>query len=217
MLGSARISLCQWPPRAGVRGGDARRGELARQVSATGTLRSAVSIEIRSQVSGIVRTVFAGHNDRVRRGQILAEIDPASYVVELDRARRSLAEARALVEKAEVQWQEAQRRLDRTKSLFEAGTVSQTDLDGAEFNHRSAALGREAERAQLAQREADVHAAQMDLAHTRITAPLDGIVLSREIEAGELVEPPARSSALFVIGTDPVCSISSAGSIANWG
>lgn len=190
----------QEPGREIVR---ARKGELTRQVSATGTVRSTVTVEIRSEVSGIVREVFAAHNHEVSRGQVLAEIDPAVYQLALDRAQARLLEARALAEKGEVQWREAQRRLDRTRSLFDAGTVSQTDLEAAQSSHRSAAMEREAQHAQVAQRETDVRAAEIDLAHTRIAAPLDGIVLARAIEVGEMVEPAARASVLFVIGTDP--------------
>ncbi len=88
--------------------------------------------------------------------------------------------------------------------LFEAGTLSRIDLEAAQYSHRLAALEREALRAQFTQREAAVRAAKIDLAHCRITAPLDGIVLSREVEPGGFVDVAARySSAPFVIATDP--------------
>ena len=164
------------------------RGAIRSQVSATGTLNPVDQVEIGSQVSGTIQRLYVDYNSRVRAGQVLAQIDPAIL-----KANRSQAEAS--VERAKVALADAERTLRRSRELKEQGLVAQVDLDTAEsaFDSR---------RADLRQAQAALELAQVNVANTTITSPINGIVISRSIDVGQTVAASLQSPKLFVIARD---------------
>ena len=164
------------------------RGPIRSQVSATGTLNPVDQVEIGSQVSGTIQKVNVDYNSRVRAGQVLAQLDPAIL-----KANRSQAEAS--VERARVALADAERTLRRARELKEQGLVSQVELDTAES-------GFESRRADLRQAQAQLELAQVNVANTTITSPIDGIVISRTADVGQTVAASLQAPKLFVIARD---------------
>lgn len=182
-----------WKARSGgaapkYRTAEADRGSIESVVSATGTVRPVVQVEIGSQVSGTVDKLHADFNSRVRAGQVIVELEKSSF-----RAREVQAEA--AVARAEASVKDAERGLARAQELFQKNYVSQADLDAA-----SVAL--ELRRADLKQAQAQLEAAQVDLRHTTIRSPIDGVVISRSIDLGQTVAASLQAPKLFVIAND---------------
>jgi len=177
-------------------------GPVAALVTATGTVNPVISVQVGSQVSGIVRRLHADFNSVVTEGLLLAEIDVDPFEAKLEQAKANLRTARANVDKARTA--EAQRRLDlrRTSELRPQGFVSQSDVDVAQTNYRDAQAQVEVMKAQVAQAEAALKSAELDLSHTRITSPVNGIVVSRNIEVGQTVAASFQAPTLFVIAQD---------------
>lgn len=177
-------------------------GPVAALVTATGTVNPVISVQVGSQVSGIVRRLHADFNSVVKEGQLLAEIDVDPFEAKLEQAKANLRTARANVDKARTA--EAQRRLDlrRTSELRPQGFVSQSDVDVAQTNYRDAQAQVEVMKAQVAQADAALKSAELDLSHTRITSPVNGIVVSRNVEVGQTVAASFQAPTLFVIAQD---------------
>ena len=167
---------------------EADRGSIESVVSATGTIRPVVQVEIGSQVSGTVDKLYADYNSRVRAGQILVELEKSSFV-----AREVQAEA--AVTRADASVRDAMRALKRTQELFDQHYVSQADLDAS-----SVAL--DLRKADLKQAQAALTAAQVDLAHATIRSPIDGVVISRSIDRGQTVAASLQAPRLFIIAND---------------
>lgn len=177
-------------------------GPVTALVTATGTVNPVISVQVGSQVSGIVKRLYADFNSVVKEGQLLAEIDVDPFEAKLNQAKANLLTARANVDKARTA--EAQRRLDlrRTSELRPQGFVSQSDVDVAKTNYRDAQAQVEVMEAQVAQAEAALKSAELDLSHTKITSPVNGSVVSRNVEVGQTVAASFQAPTLFVIAQD---------------
>lgn len=174
---------------------------LTHDVYATATLNARVTVNVGSQLSGVVKDVMADHNQRVTRGQLLALFDTDRLQAELDQADAAFESARALLERARVQLGDAEVSLRRTQQLSAAGLVSDADRESTEARFRSVKAEATAQERQVAQATAAVELARANLKHAAVRSPIDGVVLSRRIEVGESVNLAPQSPTLFVIGT----------------
>jgi HlyD family secretion protein len=166
----------------------AERGSIESKVSATGTIRPVVEVEVGSQVSGTVQKIYADYNSRVHQGEVLLQIEPSTF-----RARELQAEA--AVAKAEAALKDGERQLKRVADLLPQNYVSQADVDAAQ-----AVVDQRA--ADLKQANAQLEAAKVDLANTTIRAPIDGVVISRSIDVGQTVAASLQAPTLFLLGND---------------
>lgn len=202
-------------------------GSLVAAVSATGTLNPVTSVQVGSQVSGQIKEIFVDYNSAVKKGDLIARIDPESFTLRVNQAMADLEAARATaltqranvaalqaeVSRAEVALAEAERNLKRNQMLVEKGFVSQAAL---ETSQSAAAIAREqvktaqAQRAVgeaqvkngealVRQRESQLAQARVDLERTSIRAPVDGIVISRAVDAGQTVAASLQAPTLFLI------------------
>jgi HlyD family secretion protein len=234
------------------------RGPLVAAISATGTLNAVITVQVGSQVSGQIKTLYADFNSRVTRGQVIALIDPdlfqaqvnqvkaqadaaragvlnqravvAKTRADLENARAGLAGAHAQTVKAQVAVVDALRNLGRQQDLHRKNLVAQADLDAAQVAYDSALAQHEAsaaqERAQgssvesaeaqldvaiaqlktadaqVVQYEAVLQQAQVNLDHTVIRAPVDGVVVSRNVDVGQTVAASLQAPTLFLIAQD---------------
>ncbi len=206
------------------------RGPITATVSATGTLNARVTVPVGSQVSGQIRELHADFNAEVRKGQLIARIDPETFEYRVRQAQADLEAARAQVLTAQanvnaaaaavsritVNLAEATRDVDRKRQLVERGFIAGADLDRARAvmdaateEQRSARAQVEVTQAQtrsaqavVAQREAQLASARVDLERTAIRAPVDGIVIKRSIDAGQTVAASLQAPELFVIARD---------------
>ncbi len=194
----------------------AERGDLRAVVEATGTINAVTSVQVGSQVSGNIYKLHADFNSKVKRGQLIAEIEPSLFHGALLQAKADYENAKANVSAAKANLEKAKATLDQTKadyertvSLAKAAVMSQQQLDLAKANYDSAvaavsAAGAQVTQAvaQVEQRKAAVSVAQTNLDHTYIYAPIDGTVVNRAIDVGQTVAASLQAPTLFTIAQD---------------
>lgn len=163
-------------------------GEISQRVIAHGSIQPVQNVTVGSQVSGIIDELNVDFNDRVEQGQILARIDPSTFEAEVQSAQAQLEAAQATLELAQLQW-------NRIEELARQQFVSPAESDVAMAELKQA-------RAQLRVREHALDRAQRELDRCTITAPSDGIVISRMIDVGQTVAASLSAPALFEIATD---------------
>lgn len=178
------------------------RGPITAIVTATGTINPVVSVQVGSQVSGKVAQLFADFNSKVTKGQILAQIDQKPFKARLSQARAAVKSARGNLAKAKVLAIQRKREFDRMAALRPQAFVSQADVDLAETNYRDAAANVEVLQAQLDQAQAVLASAELDLGYTTIYSPVDGIVVSRNVDVGQTLAATFQTPILFVIAQD---------------
>ncbi len=194
----------------------AERGDIRDVVEATGTINAVTTVQVGSQVSGTIAALNADFNSRVKKGQIIATIDPRLFQGALIQAQADLANAQAnyvaaqaQLEKAKAAVEQTQADYERTNSLTQQGVMSAQQLDAARAANDSgkAAVSAAAAqvtqaKAQVQQKKAAVENAQTNLAYTVIHAPIDGIVVARNVDVGQTVAASLQAPTLFNIAQD---------------
>ncbi|MBI2875468.1 MAG: efflux RND transporter periplasmic adaptor subunit [Candidatus Tectomicrobia bacterium] len=178
------------------------RGDLSATISATGTVNPVVNVLVGSQVSGRIKSLYADFNSVVRQGQIIAQIDPASFQAQVDQAQANLLVAEANVERARVGVVDAERTLQRNQELWKEGLIARNQLDTAQTNHDSSLAQLKAAQAQVNQARASLTLAETNLRYTTIHSPVDGIVISRNVDVGQTVVASLQAPGLFNIAQD---------------
>lgn len=175
------------------------RGPITAIVTATGTVNPVVSVQVGSQVSGKITQLMADFNSVVTKGQILATIDPQPFQARVSQARASLKSGHGNLAKAKNMANQRKLELDRMKTLLRQQFVSQADLDLAATNFRDAQAQVEVAQAQMDQAVATLASAKLDLGYTTIYSPVNGIVVSRNVDVGQTVAASFQTPTLFVI------------------
>ncbi|MDP2260263.1 MAG: efflux RND transporter periplasmic adaptor subunit [Caulobacter sp.] len=178
------------------------QGDITKSVSASGSLQALVTVDVGSQISGQILQVFVDFNDQVRRGQVLATLDPQTYVSRLRQGQAEIAARQASVAQARAQAAQAQAAYNRTRSLYDQGIMARAALDTAEAAWKSARANVQAAEAGVTQSRAALAITQTDLGRTKIVAPIDGVVISRTIEPGNTVAASLSAPVLFQIAQD---------------
>jgi HlyD family secretion protein len=163
-------------------------GDIQEHVTASGSLSALVSVDVGSQVSGKITHLYVDFNSPVHKGQLVAEIDPTVYEAQMQQAQGDLASARADVT---LKGQNLQRK----KILVPLKAASQLDLDQATAELAQA-------QATVTIKEAALHSAQANLGYCKITAPVDGIVISRKVDEGQTVIAAMSTPVLFTVAQD---------------
>ncbi|HWR58938.1 MAG TPA: efflux RND transporter periplasmic adaptor subunit [Thermodesulfovibrionales bacterium] len=180
----------------------ATTGDIKATVTATGTMNAVVTVLVGTQVSGTIKTLYVDFNSPVKKDQILAQIDPATFQAQVGQAKANLLLAKANVEKAEAALVDAKRTMERNRVLFTRNFIARSDLDTAETNHQSAAAQLSASKAQVEQAKAALDFAETNLRYTRIVSPVNGIVISRNVDVGQTVAASFQTPTLFNIAQD---------------
>jgi HlyD family secretion protein len=178
------------------------RADITAKVSASGTLSALVTVQVGSQVSGRILTIQADFNDRVKKGQVLATIDPQIFKAALEMARANKSAAEGNLVKSQVQEVDAKRQFARTNDLFDKGIATQADLDTAEATYKAATAQVVALNGQVEQTKAALDQAQVNLDYTTIVSPINGIVISRNVDIGQTVASALQAPTLFLIAED---------------
>ena len=192
------------------------RGDIIDTVGATGTLQAVTTVQVGSQVSGNISWLGADFNSIVKKGQVIARLDPSMLDAQLQQARANLAQARANLSKAQsdldrtrVQLVDAQQKYTRAKELAARSLLPQSELDAAKVAVDTAQAGVASQQATVAQTQAgvaqsqaSVNQNQVNLDHTVIAAPIDGIVTQRSVDVGQTVAASMQAPTLFVIAAD---------------
>ena len=163
-------------------------GTMISTVTATGTVQTIDQVDVGTQVSGVINNVYVDFNSQVKRGELLAEIDKSTLSAKLLQTKASLASAQN-----EFSYQE--QNYNRTKRLFETGMVSDVDYESAVYKYNNAKLTVERLRSEVEQ-------AEVNLSYASITSPIDGVVLARNIEAGQTVAASFNTPTLFSLARD---------------
>lgn len=178
------------------------RGNIRATVTATGTLNAVTTVLVGTQVSGTIKSLYADYNSYVKKGQLLAQIDPATFEAQVQQAKANLAVAEANVEKAKAAVLDASRALARNKLLAGRNLIARSDLDTAETNELAAVAQQKAAAAQVEQTRAALKIAMTNLQYTRIVSPVDGMVISRNVDVGQTVAASFQTPTLFNIAQD---------------
>lgn len=199
----AGFGLWRWsfsaPVETVYRTAEVRPGALTVEVSATGTLQPLTQVEVSSELSGVVRAVAVEENQRVSRGDVLAELDTTRILAQIDRAEANVAAAQARVTDAEVTAKETGQTLARTRMLSGRGQATAQALETAEAAAERARSSIAIAAANLAVARAELALQQADLTKSTILAPIDGIVLSRAVNPGQTVASSMQAPVLFII------------------
>ncbi len=178
------------------------RGAIVSVVNATGTINPVTMVQVGSQVTGMVQSLNADFNSAVKKNQIVAQIDPFPYRARRDQASANLANARAAVLKSKADLAQRKRELDRVQSLIKQQFVSQNDVDVAVTAHEGAVAQLAVAEAAVKQAQAALEAAELDLTYTVIKSPIDGIVISRQVEVGQRVNASMSIPVIFMVAQD---------------
>ena len=178
------------------------RGDVISTVEATGTLEAVTTVQVGSQVSGTISALHADFNSEVRKGQIIAELDSSLFQTQVEQARATVVRLQADVDRAKVQAADADIKLKRAQELFDRQLIPKTDLETAESTARSAEAAVKGAEAQVVQAQASLNQAQVNLSHTIIRAPIDGVVIARNVDVGQTVASSLQAPTLFIIARD---------------
>jgi HlyD family secretion protein len=178
------------------------RDDIEMAVTATGTVNPVTTVLVGTQVSGTIKNIYVDFNSPVKKGQLIARIDPALFEAQVNQARANLLAAKANLEKAEATSVDAKRTMERNKELLSKNLIAQSDFDTAETNYETAKASVSASKSQVAQNEAALSSAETNLYYTKIVSPVDGIVVSRNVDVGQTVAASFQTPTLFSIAQD---------------
>ena len=178
------------------------RGDILDVVGATGTLQAVTTVQVGSQVSGTIESLYTDFNSLVRKGQVLARLDPSLFQARLGQAQAGLVSAQANVERARATVEDARQKMARAEKLFAEQLLPQADLETTRATNAEAVAALKGSQAAVTQAAANVRQAQVDMQHTVITAPIDGVVIARNVDVGQTVAASLSAPVLFVIAND---------------
>ncbi len=180
----------------------ASRGDVVETVEATGTLQAVTTVQVGTQVSGTIQSLHADYNTRVRKGEVIARLDPSLLQAQVEQAQATVVRLEADVERSRVTLEDAQVKLRRARDLFAAQLIPAIDVENADATVRQAEASLKSALAQVTQARGSVNQARVNLNHSIITAPVDGIVISRSVDVGQTVAASMSAPTLFVIAKD---------------
>ena len=166
----------------------AKTANVTTMITATGTIEPITQVEVGTQVSGVVEKIYVDYNSEVKQGQLIAELDKTNLLA-------AVTQAQAMYDNAVTQRNYMQTIYDRQKSLFDSQVISQSDFNDAKFNYETA-------KGTVTQRASDMQSAKTNLSYANIYSPIDGVILSRDIDEGQTVAASYSTPTLFTIAQD---------------
>jgi HlyD family secretion protein len=189
-------------PEAQFKTAQVEKRRISGRVTASGTLSALVTVQVGSQVSGRISEILVDFNTPVKKGQLIARIDPALFQAAVSQAQANYLSAQANLTKAKAQALENERQFARFKALHDQGLSSKAELDLSETNLAIAKSQIAVADASLQQAAAAVNQARVNLSYTSIHSPIDGVVLSRNVDVGQTVAASLQAPVLFTIAED---------------
>ena len=197
-----------WRPQEGARlpytfvTQPAARADMTVRVNATGTVQPTNKVDISSELSGVMRAVNVDYNSRVRKGDVLAELDTVKLMATAESSRARLSVARTSVRDAQVSLEDKRNAFERKKALSRQAVATQQDLDNAKAAYDHALVALDTAKANIEVAEAQVRLDDTNLARARIVSPIDGVVLMRKVDPGQTVASSLQAPVLFTIAED---------------
>jgi len=178
------------------------RGDVVDLVQATGALEAVTTVDVGTQVSGLVQDMYADFNQIVKKGQVIARLDPSLIQTQIEQRRASVVRAEADVERLKVGITDAERKFAQAKAMWDKQLIPRDQLETAEINVKTLEAQIKSSEAGLTQAKADLNAQQVNLNHTVILSPIDGIVISRSVDPGQTVAASMNAPVLYQIAAD---------------
>jgi len=178
------------------------RGNVIAKVDATGALAPVTTVQVGSQVSGTVKALFVDFNAHVKKGQVIAELDPSLFQTQVDQARATLIKSQSDVDRAKVEVDDSNSKFNRAQELWDQKLISRNDLETAQTTAKQAEASLKSAEAQVTQARASLNQAQVNLEHTIIRSPIDGTVISRSVDVGQTVAASMSAPTLYLIAQD---------------
>ena len=180
----------------------AKNIDITEKITATGQIKPISTVNIGSQVSGTISEIYVDYNSEVKKDQLLAQIDPALFQATVDKNRANLEVAKAQVKVSENNIVYYKKDLERKKKLSASQYASVKDLDLAEREYQNAVAQLALQKAAVQQAQAQLETSETELRYTRIVSPIDGIVVSKEVEVGQTVAASFQTPTLFYVAED---------------
>ncbi len=178
------------------------KGDIVSAVAATGNLAAVVTVQVGTQVSGTIQKLFVDFNSKVVKGQAIARIDPALFNAQVEQSRGSSINAQGNLQKAKADVADAKRTLERNRQLVKDGIIAQSDFDTAETKYEDAVAAVKAAEGSVIQTRGAHSQARTNLQYSIIKSPVDGIVVSRNVDVGQTVAASFTTPTLFTIAQD---------------
>ena len=178
------------------------KGDITQKITASGIINPISTVNIGTQVSGTIAEIFVDYNTLVKQGQLLAQIDPSLFQATVDQRRAALNIAKAEVDVVKNDIVYYKKNLDRIKKLNKSQYTADKDLESAQRDYDNAIVQKALKEAQVLQAEASLEQAEIDLRYTKIISPVDGIVVSKEVEVGQTVAASFQTPTLFNVAED---------------
>lgn len=188
LLGAAMMTGCSKKTGFTYSEAEAAKQDIVNSVTATGTIEPVTSVDVGTQVSGVISKLYVDYNSVVKAGEVIAELDRTNLMSELSSAQASLKSAQSNLEYQKTNY-------ERYKALYDKGLISANDFEQARLSYVQA-------QQQTQQQKENVKKAQTNLGYATITSPIDGVVLSKEVEEGQTVASSFNTPTLFKIARD---------------
>jgi HlyD family secretion protein len=178
------------------------KGTITSTISATGTVNAVEMVEVGTQVSGNIKEIHADFNSAVKKGQLLAVLDPDVLASKVEESKASLTLAKAGASSARAQLDNAARTYNRNKELWDRKLIARSELESAETSHTLAKASLVEANARVTQANESLRQATTNLGYTKIISPIDGVVISRAVDVGQTVAASLQTPTLFSIAKD---------------
>lgn len=190
------------PPRADFRTVKVERGDIVATVSATGTLAAVVTVQVGTQVSGTIQKLFVDYNTAVKKGEAIAQIDPALFLAKVAETEGNYAVAKANRVKSGDELTDAKKSYDRNRQLLEEKIISQAEFDVVDTRYQQALSSLNAAEGSVKQAFGAYTEAKTNLDYCTIKSPIDGTIVSRNVDVGQTVAASFQTPTLFTIAQD---------------
>lgn len=177
-------------------------GTIIEAVEASGTVNPVNTVDIGSQVSGMIKDIYVDFNSKVTKGQLLAQIDPSLFQAQVDKARGDLDAARSNKAKIQAMMVYDKKNYDRYRKLYSKNYVAKSEVDLAEATYKADLAQISAAQGSINQAQATLNNNQTNLRYTKIVSPVDGIVISRSVDVGQTVAASFQTPTLFQVAQD---------------
>ncbi len=190
------------PVRYGFTTAEITRGDILSTVTATGELNALNVVEVGTQVSGTIQEIYVDFNSQVKAGQLIALIDPSVLKLTLNESQANLAVSQASVASAQASLRNSERELARNRELYNRKLIARSTVDTSETDVAVKRAALQEARSKVAQNKASLEKARTNLNYTRITSPVNGVVIDRKVDAGQTVAASMQTPTLFKIARD---------------
>ncbi len=178
------------------------KGTVTAIVDTTGTLNPVTIVDIGSQVSGKIENIYVDFNSQVKSGQVLAKLEQLNFQTKVQQNEANFSSSKAALEKSKVTLENSRKKYERSKSLFEKELLSYEEYETAETQYFSAKADLQSAEARLEQAQAQLDTSKVDLTYTIIKSPIDGVVINRNVNAGQTVAASFQAPVLFQVAND---------------